>query len=66
MEKGKVKCEIEPAKVVNELEPKLVTIVPRRDHVVKQNMFFYNLKKGVSTQVAEQFLAVLKTEKVID
>jgi len=66
MQKGNVKCEIEPAKVSNEVEPKLVTIVPRRNHVIKQNHFFYNIKKGESIQVAEQFIAALKTEKVID
>ena len=49
-----------------EVVPKLVKINPLKDHDIKQNAFYYDLKKGVSCEVAEHFIAALKSEKVIN
>ncbi len=46
--------------------PKLVSIVPLKDHVIKQNYYFYDLKKGEEIQVADVFIETLKTENVIN
>ncbi len=46
-------------------ELKLVEVKPLKDHIIKQNAFFYVLKKGEPISVAEHFLKALKTEKVI-
>lgn len=40
-------------------------IIPKRDHVIKHNSFFYDLKEGEPIYVNKLFLAGLKTEKVI-
>lgn len=41
------------------------TITPKKDHVIKHNEFYYDLKKGVTTEVNKLFIETLKTEKVI-
>lgn len=46
-------------------EPNLILITPKKDHVIHQNEFHYDLKKGIEIKVAEHFIAALKTEKVI-
>jgi hypothetical protein len=43
----------------------VITVVPLKDHVVKQNEFYYELKKGVMVDIDKRFLEVLLTEKVI-
>lgn len=55
--------EVEKKKVIDQ---KMVKIMPLKDHVVKQNKFYYEIKQGVEISVAEQFIAALKTEKVIN
>lgn len=40
-------------------------IVPLKDHVIKQNKFYYDLKKGEPIYVNKLFIQTLKTEKVI-
>jgi len=52
-------------KETKKVEVKLVKIKPLRDHVIKQNDYHYVIKKGVEIEVAEHFIAALKTEKVI-
>ena len=61
IEKKEDKKEMKP--VVKEI--KLVEVAPLKDHVIKHNAYFYELKKGKTAKVAEIFLAALKTEKVI-
>ncbi len=46
-------------------QPKLITVVPLKDHVIKQNDFYYEIKKGVMIDIDKSFLEVLLTEKVI-
>lgn len=48
-----------------EHSPALVKIVPLKDHVIVQNNYHYDLKKGVEISVAAHFIPALKTEKVI-
>lgn len=48
-----------------EKQPKLVEVLPLKDHKIKQNAFFYDLKKDKPQKVDERFLEALKTEKVI-
>lgn len=50
-------------------EPKksrLVSIIPLRDHVIKQNAFYYEFKKGVEIKVDERFIKTLQMEKVLN
>lgn len=63
-EKEKEKEEKKEMKPVSK-EPKLVEVIPLKDHTIKHNAYFYDLKKGKPAKVAELFLAALKTEKVI-
>ncbi len=44
----------------------LITIIPLRDHVIKHNEFYYDIKKGKMIDVDKRFLEVLQTEKVIN
>lgn len=44
---------------------KMQKIMPLRDHIVKCNEHFYDIKKGQEIEVHSMFLEVLKTEKVI-
>lgn len=46
-------------------KPKTVTILPLRDHIVKQNDILYVLKKGEEATIEERFVEVLQTEKVL-
>lgn len=50
-----------------QIEPKIKTlkIKPLRDHVIKHNEFFYDLKKGEEIEVDIRFKQTLKTEKVM-
>ena len=59
IEKKEDKKEMKPKEI------KLVEVDPLKDHVIKHNAYFYELKKGKTAKVAEIFLAALKTEKVI-
>lgn len=43
----------------------LVEVIPLKDFVIKQNSFFYDLKKGIPHSVHEKFIQNLKTEEVI-
>lgn len=40
-------------------------VTPLRDHVIKQNAFYYELKKGEPIRINKLFIQTLKTEKVI-
>jgi hypothetical protein len=44
----------------------LISIMPLKDHVIKQNGFYYNIKKDEMIDVDKKFLEVLQTEKVIN
>lgn len=48
-----------------EKKAELVEVKPLRDHVLKQNDYFYDLKKGKTVKVAKHFIPALKAEKVI-
>jgi hypothetical protein len=52
--------EIKPKVELKEIE-----IVPLKDHVIKQNNFYYELKKGEKIKVDKKFLATLLIEKII-
>jgi len=47
------------------VESGVIEITPKKDHIIKQNSFYYELKKGVTTSVDTRFEQVLKTESVI-
>ena len=40
-------------------------LIAKKDHVIKHNEFYYEIKKGDIVKVDKIFLQVLKTEKVI-
>lgn len=40
-------------------------VIPLKDHVIKHNDFYYELKKGFAIYVNKIFIQTLKTEKVI-
>ena len=44
---------------------KIQKIKPLKDFVIKQNDFYYEIKKGESIEIDKRFLPNLKTEKVI-
>lgn len=44
----------------------LISILPLKDHVIKQNEFYYEIKKDEMIEVDKRFLEVLQTEKVIN
>jgi len=45
-------------------KPKTIKILPLRDHVIKHNEFYYEIKKGEEIEIDIRFKETLKTEKV--
>lgn len=46
-------------------ESKMISIIPLKNHVIKQNEFYYEIKKGEKIEIDRRFLQVLLTEKII-
>lgn len=52
-------------KVQGKKNEDLIKIMPLKDHIIFQNDFYYEIKKGVEIKVHKSFLEVLETENVI-